>query len=180
MLKVTSIVKSKNGWESEHIVNICYSLIENAEESDKLSALRGESFASSTRFKDGARLEGLASSLFVEETDSEGKSVKRSILEANTTDGKRNWDAILDAVNTEFSGVIDSNAFGVSVPASVIYGEENVIAFVTKAGLEIPNIPVIYRGENGKEAAIAKMQARWKQRVSKGLATVKRSATAAE
>lgn len=179
MLKVSSVIKSKNAWESEHIVNICYTLVDSTEESDKLSALRGESFASSTRFKDGARLEGLASSLFVEEQKEDGTPVRRSILSACTNGEVKDWTKMLEMVNDTLSGVIDPTAYGISVPASVIYGDESVIAFVPKSGIEIPNVPVIYRGD-GREDAIAKMSARWKQRVSKGLATLKRSATSAE
>ena len=177
MLKVTSIIKSKNAWDTEHIVNVCYASVESADESNELSALRGESFASPTRFKDGARLEGLASALFITETKDDGTPVKRSILSICSTDGKKNWDEMLEKVNDKLSGVIDPTAFGESVPASVIMNDETVIALIGKDGTEIPNVPIIYRGENGKEVAIQKQAARWKQRIAKGNATVKRQKT---
>lgn len=178
MLKVTAIVKSgktKDGfssvWTTEHIVNVCYAKIDDtSSDDDVLSVLHAESFSDSSKYTDGARLEGLARGLFITEKDADGNDVKRSCF----VDG--DWDATLTNVNNVLVGKIDRTAFAFRVPASELVGDPNVACLVSKSKMEIPNVPCIGYGkteEEAKTSAVAKQSARWRNRIAKGEASVK-------
>lgn len=181
MLKVTSIVKSKaeKAWAEQHIVNVCYAEIDE-EESDELSALHAESFSQSSKYKDGAELESLAKGLKMSAKDENGNEKKVSCFVPN------DWTKTLENVNNVLVGVVDKNAYGTHVPASVIMNDETVVCLVSKSEMEIPSVPVMYRVRKGQseedalKVATERLRARWQMRINKGTAKVKRKTTTAE
>lgn len=182
MLKVTSIQRPKgDAWEKEHIINVIYcATTEN--ESDILSVLHAESFADSARFSDGARLENIARGLRMEATDANGNIKSVPCLVENS--GVIDWNATFSNVSNVLVGVTDPTAFAFHVSAADIMGDPSVVALVpTKSpDIEIANVPCIGHGKTEEEArakAIEKQTARWKQRVAKGRASVRRAAATA-
>lgn len=187
MLKVISIQQSKNAWNTttngvvQHIVNAVYAEIADADISDELSVLQGASMSAPTRYKDGFNLDELGKGLFVTEKDSSGNDVKTSLFAKHTdSQGITNWGSLLTDVNARLCGVVDTNAHGGNISAAELIGDESVIAVIPKSGIEIPTIPFVWRGKDGDTAAydkaVERQRARWKQRINKGLATLKRAA----
>lgn len=176
MLQISFVkrCKSDEAWQKNHDCNIVY-CISDGSMSEELRALRANSYADAEKFVDGSNLENLANALTLRtEKDASGNDVKVSCL-AVDANGNKDWIKTLANVNSVLTGVIDPTAFGFSVPASEIMGDEKVIALVDKSGMEIPNVPCIGHGKSEEEArqkAIAKQRARWNLRISKGNAHV--------